>query len=507
MTPLGLRARSSSGRTASLALAAAAFLFAVLRFYAIGRFSLWSDEVFTMGIVGGSWRGLLPAVARDVVHPPLFYVVLKVWTGIGGDGLVWLRLLPVLISIATLLPFVALCRELGLSDAVAAVALLLAAPNAFVLEYSQQVRMYAPLLFLTVVSLWLFARLERSRERVAAAAAALTAVNVLLVYTQYYGWVVVGLEGLYLLLFRRERLLPMIVSAAVTAAAFAPWAVRVVAEARAIGSLAPNLGWMRRPDARDVAAYFASLHGPYREGLRLSGSLVLAGFVIFGIPILLLLVSAWRRRGAETGAAGETDARVVLWLLFFALGPVAVSLAASRILPVAVFEARHMLIAVVPYDLLCAAAALDFRPRAARAAAVSVMVAWAWIGGVVRLPNRDVVSWGTLVEHMVESPACGAPAPSGEETIYVIGRASMIPIEYYWNRLAGKPVAIRLVTTPSGLPPEAAWFAFQESLWGGWTSASVRAALSADGKHVTCDFASGISGHQGHLLRWEPDRE
>ena len=44
----------------------------------------------------------------------------------------------------------------------------------------------------------------------------LTLVNVLLVYSHYWGWVLVGTEGLYLLLCRREKVLPFAVSVLVT---------------------------------------------------------------------------------------------------------------------------------------------------------------------------------------------------------------------------------------------------------------------------------------------------
>src|SRR5262249_33777539 len=213
-----------------------------------------------------------------------------------------------------------------------------------------------------------------------------------------HGGAVVAFEGLFVMLSRGDRFLPMFLSAAVTAIAFAPWAVRVVAEARAIGGLAPNLGWMQRPDVRDVAAYFASLHGPYRSGLRLDPALVLAGFVIFGVPLLLLLLSAIRRVPEEDRPGASPD--TVRWLAFFAFGRVPSPLPAGRCLPLPVFEARHMLIAVVPYSLLCAAAALALRPRVLRALAAALMVAWAWIGGVKRLPDRDAVSWGTLVGRM-----------------------------------------------------------------------------------------------------------
>ena len=55
--------------------------------------------VIGAGIAGNSmvyhlarlgWRDLVNFVASDVVHPPLFYAVLKLWIGVGGESLLWL---------------------------------------------------------------------------------------------------------------------------------------------------------------------------------------------------------------------------------------------------------------------------------------------------------------------------------------------------------------------------------------------------------------------------------
>ena len=52
-------------------------------------------------------------VAADIIHPPLFYALLKVWIGIGGESLLCVALLPVILSTAALVPVVLLCRELN----------------------------------------------------------------------------------------------------------------------------------------------------------------------------------------------------------------------------------------------------------------------------------------------------------------------------------------------------------------------------------------------------------
>lgn len=494
-----------------IAFGAAILVFAALRLGGATGYTLWSDEVFSLRIAEAGWPQLLPAVARDIVHPPLFYAVLKVWTGVGGESLLWLRLLPILTSLAALVPFLLLSRQLDIPPRAALLAVLLAAPNVFLIDYAQQVRMYALLVLLTLCSQWLFVGYWRATAHTKGAwLAGLTGVNLLLVYTQYYGWVVVLGEVAFLLLFDRRRLGPLAISTALVAAAFLPWATAVVREAAALGGLKPNLGWMRRPDLRDLVAFFAGLHGPYRRGPRISPMRVVVGCVLFAIPAALLMaraaLSALRPSRTPMPVAPST----VAWLAFFGLGPVAVSFAASRILSQPVFEARHLLIAAMPYLLLCAVAAIALTPRAVRLGWIGMMVAWAGLGAVEGFRDRDKVSWGELVERISRSGACNAAALETPRTLYVIGATNAIalPIRYYLERAEGSSVdgaSVQLIPGPEKVAGRSAWLAYQESAWGGWSAPRIHDALAAAGYRIACDFASGTRDHLGHVLWLEAD--
>jgi hypothetical protein len=64
---------------------------------------------------GKTWLlDLLAAVAADAVHPPLFYLLLKIWIG-WGTSLLWLRLFPTLISVVAIAPFLLLCRGIEIA--------------------------------------------------------------------------------------------------------------------------------------------------------------------------------------------------------------------------------------------------------------------------------------------------------------------------------------------------------------------------------------------------------
>lgn len=89
--------------------------FAATRLWHLDYFSLDGDEIFSVNAARLGWAGLLSTVAGDVAHPPLFYALLKIWIGLGGEGLLWMRLFPVLVSFLSVVPFVLLCRELRLA--------------------------------------------------------------------------------------------------------------------------------------------------------------------------------------------------------------------------------------------------------------------------------------------------------------------------------------------------------------------------------------------------------
>src|ERR1043166_1224195 len=85
------------------------------RFWNLTASCLWFDEIFSVHATEHSWNTLFSFVVADLIHPPLSYMLLKVWITAGGESLLWLRLFPVTFAILALVPFLLLCRELKLS--------------------------------------------------------------------------------------------------------------------------------------------------------------------------------------------------------------------------------------------------------------------------------------------------------------------------------------------------------------------------------------------------------
>jgi hypothetical protein len=416
------------------------------RLWHITSYSLWGGESWGLALIRQDWRSMMKDVVMDVAHPPLFYFLLRTWIAIGGEGLLWLKLLPVLFSIATIVPFVLLCRELRLSRGATSLALFLAACDGYLIHYAQEVRSYSLFLCLAVTSAWLFVRFFNADGQVLRKAAVLSVVNLLLVYTHYHGWFVVASEGLFLLIWGRHRLAAFAVSVAGLLIAFSPWAFLVTRAALArikIGS-----EWVPRPGLTELKLLYENLNGPALPSVPAVAS---AGLLLFAAPVLLWV---WKSRSRSPAAA--RDHRIVLWwLVFMSLLPVATLFLTSQVGRQSLFLDRYLIFTALAYYALIGAAVDRLEPARLRTAYVCLVVAWtitaglgdlrtnrmAWEG--VQLGSR--VDYRSLTERLVEAEG----ASTGEVPLYLLsgssngvvagGWAISTSVGFYLGELAHEP--------------------------------------------------------------------
>ncbi len=363
--------------------------FVAVRLWNLTAFCLDSDEIFSLLCARYHLPHLLQSVRVDVVHPPLFYLLLALWTRIGGESLLWLRLFPFLLSLLALGPVWIVFRQLRLGPAARIIAFALLAINDNQVFHARYVRMYALFFLLGLVSMALFNLLLAHPSR--KAVIALTAVNLLLVYTQYFGWMVIGIEGLHLLLMDRRKLKPFLAGAAAIALLFAPWAYAVTRAAIAKGGLAPNLGWIRHPRIGDVWWYYVGCNGPLWP-IPVASAIV---FLLFGF----MAAGLWR---VFRAARPPYSSRLWFTALLAFLPPYA-TYAVSNMMRNSIWGNRHLIVSAVPYLALLALGLVALRPRWLRAAVLLGAAAWGAFGlyRVTFYPelrnNMDVLT-GQLVE-------------------------------------------------------------------------------------------------------------
>jgi len=368
---------------------------------------LWFDELFSVHAAEQSWRAMWSFVAQDLIHPPLFYALLKIWIGIGGDGLLWLRLFPVLFAVLALVPFIYICRELKLSNSALAVALGLFAVNGALIKYSQTLRMYTLLMFLSLMSIWLFARyFNRGKSWIW-----LVVVNVLLVYTHYFGWLVIGGEFLTILLFQRIKIGRAALMLGISVLSFIPWLVTILNSERLGSDLDQNIAWQPRPGLREVGNFLLALVEPFYAP---ASSADPASIKYVSGP--LLVVSAIAIGMFLSREKSDDDRTFARFAIVFVAFPFIVAFALSWTLPNSVWGARHLIVAAPIFLILVAASISSLEDRWLRIGAVSVIGILSLVAFIleVRRPVTEQVwcAWAGVESEIRTAESSNAQPPT-----------------------------------------------------------------------------------------------
>jgi len=423
-----------------------------IRLWNLTAFCLDSDEIFSLLCARYNLGHLLESVRVDVVHPPLSYLLLWVWVKIGGESMPWLRLLPFLLSILALGPVWIVFRQLQLTTPARIVALALLAINDYQVFHARYVRMYALFFLLSLISVALYNLLLEgvTRKRVVA----LTLINLLLVYTQYFGWMVIGIEGLHLLWMDRRKLKPFLLGTAVIALLFAPWAYTATQAAIAKGGLAPNLGWIRHPKIGDVWWYYVGCNGPLWP-IPVASAMV---FFLFGA----MAAGLWRVfRDARTPL--ETSRLSFAALLAF-LPPFTAYLV-SNVLRNSIWGNRHLIVSAVPYLALLAMGLVALRPKWVRFIVLSIAAAWGAFGvyRVTLYPelrnNMDV-----LTGQLIELNAGDGP-PSGAPTVEFLDPYLAFPMNYYLESHYHQKWNLVNVASVDEISGDRVWVGYNRKSW------------------------------------------
>ena len=327
------------------AIGAAAVIYILLRFWHLTDSCLWFDEIFGINAAEKPWGEMFRFIALDLIHPPLFYVLLKIWINIGGESLFWLRLFPFVFSILALPVFYLFGKQIKMSYPAIIAALSFFAANGALIKYAQEVRMYSLLLFFAALSMWLFARFLNLGKDIKI----LTIINILLVYTHYFGWFVVGAEVSVILLLQRIKIRQILTMSAICLAAFAPWVFAVSRASRVNTDLAQNIGWMSRPNPASLVQFVFDLIEPFY--FQMSGQESASRYFIT-IPLLLIVVAAAGFFLFRYSKQEDFRRQNLIMLAVFVALPVLLALAASLVTPYSIWGTRHLIIVFPPALLL-----------------------------------------------------------------------------------------------------------------------------------------------------------
>ncbi len=338
-------------------------------FDAAGK-SLWFDEAISVAVARMPWHDFVRTVTADEANMSIYYLLLRPWIAIGGDGEAWIRLLSVVAAVGAVATLYALARRL-FSFPVAIVAALLTAVNGFFVQFSQEARSYVLVAMLVTVATYAFVRAIEDDVRwwvVYGAAVTLS------VYGHFFAvWFPLAhvMSMPFLADRASRRWKPLLMTLAVSSILVLP-ALRVAFVRRGT-----QVFWHPPVTLGGINGVFAAMSG--------SGGAVLA-FATAGLGALAVFgaLRLWRTEGRGRD----------LWHQAVALGTFAVP--AFGILAICIVEKiiqiRYFSIVVPALALVVSLGIAQIRWRAARVGVVAVMVLLASVG-VARWYDAQKEDW------------------------------------------------------------------------------------------------------------------
>jgi hypothetical protein len=277
-------------------VAALTALGGIVRFATLDAKSFWQDEATTAILMRADlWDLVATRVKESEATPPLFYALEWGVAQAFGTGEVSLRLLPALFGAAAI-PFAYLAGKELLSERAGVAAAALVAVNPLLVWYSQEARAYSLLVLLSAVALWCFARAvnDPTPRRLAAWAAA----SGLALLTHYFAAFAFAAQAVILLArgARTRAAWAAVGAAGAVGVALIPLAAAQVGHQRA--------GWIVKAPLLDRAVQLPALLLVGFESPAPIAVAAVAGLLALGILLVLARRAGPKeRRGAAIAAA------------------------------------------------------------------------------------------------------------------------------------------------------------------------------------------------------------
>jgi 4-amino-4-deoxy-L-arabinose transferase-like glycosyltransferase len=260
---------------------------------------LWIDEGLSIGIAHHPWSSLVHVLRHDG-SPPAYYLLLRAWMSLFGDGERATHALSVVFGVACV-PLAYLFARSAFDRLTGLCCALLAALNPFLTYYAQETRMYELEAFLSLVVgiAYLQAIVRGRRGWAPVLVAGLTAM----VYTHNWALFLCAGFAVATAVVVRERLGLFAIVAVGVAVLYLPWVPSLLFQVRHTG--AP---WAEVPSVRDLIL---------APGAAISGDGPLVAFVLAALIGLTALVRGrpTEERTAVLAFAWAAGVTIVLaWL-------------------------------------------------------------------------------------------------------------------------------------------------------------------------------------------------
>jgi mannosyltransferase len=242
-------------------LTTAAVLSAVgLRWFHLGKLSLWWDEGFT------AWQsGLSPAellrFARSDTYPPLYFFLQRYWAALFGNSEYALRALSALFGTLSVPVFYLLAKKVLRDSLAVALAMWLFAFSMMQVWYSREARSYELASFLALVSLYALVLFLERRSLLLFASIVLSVAASLYMHNMMFFYLL-ALNVTWLIYpserTSAERLKELLLADILAGVLFLPWASSLLTQIATVGG---HLWWVSRPTVSNLVQTLSIIAG------------------------------------------------------------------------------------------------------------------------------------------------------------------------------------------------------------------------------------------------------
>lgn len=253
---------------------------ALIRFHRLEFQSLWNDEMFSLDVALSPLGSIMPKLAAEYHHPPLFFFLAHFILQAFGVSAAALRSVSAFFGSLTVgLVYLMTERLFGNRAAILASLLLLVAP--LHLAYSQEGRPYALAAFLAVASCYTLLRVIRDGETLWMALYLLATVSLL--YTHHWGLFVLAAEigtVVYVSGIPRNEKALFVLLWVIIGLLYIPGALTL--QRQVTGTDTSGWFWVQRPSAGDAIHLLTAYSG---TDFNLASS-------VFSVPLAIQLLGS-----------------------------------------------------------------------------------------------------------------------------------------------------------------------------------------------------------------------
>lgn len=117
------------------------YFFGIIMYVSLLGNNIWGDEAYTLGVVNNTFKDIIKITSEDV-HPPLYYILLKIFLTFFHNKLLWSKIFSILPYLVVLVNGTILVKR-TLGEKIATLFALFFVCSPFLLRYAVEIRMYS----------------------------------------------------------------------------------------------------------------------------------------------------------------------------------------------------------------------------------------------------------------------------------------------------------------------------------------------------------------------------